>query len=153
MRTLSPQGHADSQELEVPSLLPSKEDRHPDLLQEKGLPRNRAGVQVRSRLEAAFPGAHCSRVHVNTVSISSRKTFFSRERLLLHNVDKKVRQGDECGGSHPRERVSCLISFSATHRLHSKSLSNEENLKLFGKCNNLNGHGTIIKFGDSAWRD
>ncbi|KAF3828733.1 hypothetical protein GH733_004639 [Mirounga leonina] len=26
-----------------------------------------------------------------------------------------------------------------THRLHSKSLSNEENLKLFGKCNNPNG--------------
>uniref|UniRef100_A0A452G1Y0 6-pyruvoyl tetrahydrobiopterin synthase n=1 Tax=Capra hircus TaxID=9925 RepID=A0A452G1Y0_CAPHI len=44
-------------------------------------------------------------------------------------------------GSGPRRRarVSRLVSFSATHRLHSKSLSNEENLKLFGKCNNPNG--------------
>ena len=42
-------------------------------------------------------------------------------------------------------RVSRLVSFSATHRLHSKSLSNEENLKLFGKCNNPNGHGHNYK--------
>lgn len=27
----------------------------------------------------------------------------------------------------------------------SKSLSNEENLKLFGKCNNPNGHGHNYK--------
>nr|KAF6343539.1 6-pyruvoyltetrahydropterin synthase [Pipistrellus kuhlii] len=42
-------------------------------------------------------------------------------------------------------RVSRLVSFSATHRLHCKSLSNEENLKLFGKCNNPNGHGHNYK--------
>ncbi|OWK17820.1 PTS [Cervus elaphus hippelaphus] len=50
-------------------------------------------------------------------------------------------------GSGPRRRarVSRLVSFSATHRLHSKSLSNEENLKLFGKCNNPNGHGHNYK--------
>lgn len=29
--------------------------------------------------------------------------------------------------------------------LVSKSLSNEENLKLFGKCNNPNGHGHNYK--------
>ncbi|XP_047570846.1 6-pyruvoyl tetrahydrobiopterin synthase-like [Lutra lutra] len=48
-------------------------------------------------------------------------------------------------GGHPRARVSRLVSFSATHRLHSKSLSNEENLKLFRKCNNPNGHGHNYK--------
>ena len=32
-------------------------------------------------------------------------------------------------------------TFSASHRLHSDKLSNEENLQLFGKCNNPNGHG------------
>ncbi|KAF3830887.1 hypothetical protein GH733_002125 [Mirounga leonina] len=48
-------------------------------------------------------------------------------------------------GCRPQVRVSRLVSFSATHRLHSKSLSNEENLKLFGKCNNLNGHGHNYK--------
>uniref|UniRef100_A0A4W2C2V9 Uncharacterized protein n=1 Tax=Bos indicus x Bos taurus TaxID=30522 RepID=A0A4W2C2V9_BOBOX len=40
-------------------------------------------------------------------------------------------------------RVSRLISFSTTHHLHSKFLSNEENLKLFGKYNNPNGHGSV----------
>ncbi|XP_058924343.1 6-pyruvoyl tetrahydrobiopterin synthase [Kogia breviceps] len=48
-------------------------------------------------------------------------------------------------GPGRRARVSRLVSFSATHRLHSKSLSNEENLKLFGKCNNPNGHGHNYK--------
>ncbi|CRK94134.1 CLUMA_CG007654, isoform A [Clunio marinus] len=32
-------------------------------------------------------------------------------------------------------------SFSSAHRLHSKSLSDEENRNIFGKCNSLNGHG------------
>ncbi|MEJ9212526.1 6-carboxytetrahydropterin synthase [Bacillus smithii] len=31
--------------------------------------------------------------------------------------------------------------FSTAHRLHSKQLSEEENLALFGKCNNPYGHG------------
>src|SRR5690242_8542682 len=31
--------------------------------------------------------------------------------------------------------------FSASHRLHSESLSDDENQRLFGKCNGLNGHG------------
>lgn len=32
-------------------------------------------------------------------------------------------------------------SFSASHRLHNPKLSTIENKKIFGKCNNLNGHG------------
>ena len=31
--------------------------------------------------------------------------------------------------------------FSASHRLHAPSLSAEENISLFGKCNNPFGHG------------
>ena len=31
--------------------------------------------------------------------------------------------------------------FSAAHRLHTPRLSDEVNQKIFGKCNNLNGHG------------
>ncbi|NXV24995.1 PTPS synthase, partial [Cepphus grylle] len=42
-------------------------------------------------------------------------------------------------------RLSRTVSFSACHRLHSKSLSDEENQKLFGKCNNPNGHGHNYK--------
>ena len=31
--------------------------------------------------------------------------------------------------------------FSASHRLHSKKLSDEENRLIYGKCNSPNGHG------------
>lgn len=31
--------------------------------------------------------------------------------------------------------------FSASHRLHSDTLSDQENLRLFDKCNRPNGHG------------
>ncbi|XP_071974159.1 6-pyruvoyl tetrahydrobiopterin synthase [Engystomops pustulosus] len=44
----------------------------------------------------------------------------------------------------PRPRVIEIarsVSFSACHRLHCNSLSDEENKKIFGKCNNPNGHG------------
>lgn len=33
------------------------------------------------------------------------------------------------------------FEFSAAHRLHCQELSDEENQQLFGKCNNLAGHG------------
>jgi 6-pyruvoyltetrahydropterin/6-carboxytetrahydropterin synthase len=33
------------------------------------------------------------------------------------------------------------IEFSASHRLHSTHLSEEENWRVYGKCNNPNGHG------------
>ncbi|MBY0112139.1 MAG: 6-carboxytetrahydropterin synthase [Phycisphaerales bacterium] len=33
------------------------------------------------------------------------------------------------------------FDFSAAHRLHSPSLSDEENRRLYGKCNNPRGHG------------
>uniref|UniRef100_A0A2R8ML94 6-pyruvoyl tetrahydrobiopterin synthase n=1 Tax=Callithrix jacchus TaxID=9483 RepID=A0A2R8ML94_CALJA len=49
------------------------------------------------------------------------------------------------GGRRPKAQVSRGISFSASHRLHSKFLSEEENLKLFGKCSNPNGHGHNYK--------
>ncbi|OBS83088.1 hypothetical protein A6R68_22926 [Neotoma lepida] len=49
------------------------------------------------------------------------------------------------GGVRRRARLSRLVSFSASHRLHSPSLSDEENLKVFGKCNNPNGHGHNYK--------
>lgn len=33
------------------------------------------------------------------------------------------------------------LEFSASHRLHSEQLSEEENWRVYGKCNNPNGHG------------
>lgn len=37
--------------------------------------------------------------------------------------------------------VTRRYQFAAQHRLHSESLSEEENWRVFGKCNNPNGHG------------
>jgi 6-pyruvoyltetrahydropterin/6-carboxytetrahydropterin synthase len=31
--------------------------------------------------------------------------------------------------------------FSASHRLHSERLTDDENLRVYGKCNNPHGHG------------
>jgi 6-pyruvoyltetrahydropterin/6-carboxytetrahydropterin synthase len=33
------------------------------------------------------------------------------------------------------------FDFAAAHRLHAPALSDEENCRIFGKCNNPNGHG------------
>lgn len=38
-------------------------------------------------------------------------------------------------------RLAKRYPFSASHRLHSSRLSEEENSRLFGKCNNPFGHG------------
>lgn len=37
--------------------------------------------------------------------------------------------------------VSVTLYFEAAHRLHSPSRSDEWNREVFGKCNNLHGHG------------
>ncbi|XP_067860443.1 6-pyruvoyl tetrahydrobiopterin synthase isoform X2 [Heptranchias perlo] len=42
-------------------------------------------------------------------------------------------------------QVTRVESFSAAHHLHSNCLSAEENKKIFGKCNNPNGHGHNYK--------
>jgi 6-pyruvoyltetrahydropterin/6-carboxytetrahydropterin synthase len=38
-------------------------------------------------------------------------------------------------------RVTRRYTFAASHRLHSGELSEEENRRLYGKCNNPHGHG------------
>ena len=38
-------------------------------------------------------------------------------------------------------RVTRRYQFAASHRLHSDSLSEEENYQVYGKCNNPYGHG------------
>ena len=41
----------------------------------------------------------------------------------------------------PMLTVTRTYDFSASHRLHSQALSDEENAEIFGKCNWENGHG------------
>lgn len=42
---------------------------------------------------------------------------------------------------HPAMHYCEQFEFSAAHRLHVEHLSEAENQRLFGKCNNPNGHG------------
>jgi 6-pyruvoyltetrahydropterin/6-carboxytetrahydropterin synthase len=37
--------------------------------------------------------------------------------------------------------VTRRYRWSASHRLHCDAFSQQENVRIFGKCNNLNGHG------------
>lgn len=37
--------------------------------------------------------------------------------------------------------ITKKLDFSASHRLHSPELSDEENREIYGPCNNPNGHG------------
>jgi 6-pyruvoyltetrahydropterin/6-carboxytetrahydropterin synthase len=41
----------------------------------------------------------------------------------------------------PMLRLSQRFEFSASHRLHNPALSDDENRRCFGKCNNPHGHG------------
>lgn len=41
----------------------------------------------------------------------------------------------------PIVRVTRRLHFSAGHRLHNPELSEDENRKIYGQCNNPSGHG------------
>ena len=41
----------------------------------------------------------------------------------------------------PTVRVTRRVHFNAAHRLHNPALSDEENQRLYGVCNNPNWHG------------
>lgn len=45
------------------------------------------------------------------------------------------------GSEVPMVRFSQTFEFAASHRLHNPALPDEENRRLFGKCNNPLGHG------------
>ncbi|NDC47364.1 MAG: 6-carboxytetrahydropterin synthase, partial [Actinobacteria bacterium] len=41
----------------------------------------------------------------------------------------------------PRVAVYRHEHFNAAHRIHNPALSDADNARIYGKCNNLNGHG------------
>lgn len=47
----------------------------------------------------------------------------------------------EKDGSSLLVRLTRIYRFAASHRLHSDRLSEEENRRIYGKCNNPYGHG------------
>jgi 6-pyruvoyltetrahydropterin/6-carboxytetrahydropterin synthase len=58
-------------------------------------------------------------------------------RIVLHGSPGPVVEYE--GGD--RMDVTRIFDFSASHRLHAPKLGDEENRRLFGKCNNPAGHG------------
>lgn len=63
--------------------------------------------------------------------------FLPLDRLRLHERDDffaEVRDDESVF-------LGMRMPFCAAHRLHAKSLSDAENLALYGKCNNPRGHG------------
>ncbi len=58
-------------------------------------------------------------------------------RVRLHERDDFFAEAWQDGGVF----LGMRMPFSAAHRLHVKSASAEENLALYGKCNNPGGHG------------
>ncbi len=53
-------------------------------------------------------------------------------------------------GGGPMIRMTQSFEFSASHRLHCAELSEEENRRMFGKCNNPAGHGHNYRFDVSV---
>lgn len=64
------------------------------------------------------------------------------ENCQLHKI--RLRESDFLYSekeNSPMVRLTRKYHFSTAHRLHSNQLSDEENLDIFGKCNNPYGHG------------
>ena len=59
-------------------------------------------------------------------------------RIQLH--ESRARS-IEYTGDDSMVLVTRSVEFNAAHRLHSIRLSDEENVRIFGKCNNPHGHG------------
>jgi 6-pyruvoyltetrahydropterin/6-carboxytetrahydropterin synthase len=55
----------------------------------------------------------------------------SRAALMSHSPPSTM----------PHVTVTRRLRFNAAHRIHNPELSDEENARLFGKCNNPNWHG------------
>lgn len=75
---------------------------------------------------------------------------YFRERLRelpggVELVDLKLEETPLLYGEWSKETemttLTRVYEFAAAHRLHVPSLSEEENLRLFGKCNHVHGHG------------
>jgi len=61
--------------------------------------------------------------------------------VSLHPTPYLSLEADMSEGSSGMVVIRQQLEFSAAHRLHVPELSDEENRRLFGKCNNPAGHG------------
>jgi 6-pyruvoyltetrahydropterin/6-carboxytetrahydropterin synthase len=74
--------------------------------------------------------------------IAEKAQGFQLSRIrLFEEEDLYVDYEGAQRGDAPEVALTRRYQFSAAHRLHSPALSEEDNRKVFGKCNNPNGHG------------
>ena len=62
-------------------------------------------------------------------------------RVSLHPTPYLSLEAEMSDGASGAVVIRQQLEFSASHRLHVPALSDEENRRLFGKCNNPAGHG------------
>lgn len=81
---------------------------------------------------------------VENIAIEIWNTFESRLKLTNLNRVRIYEETDlfaDYCGERQMVYLTKVYEFSASHRLHSQLLSDEENRDIFGKCNNQHGHG------------
>ncbi|MFA6044397.1 MAG: 6-carboxytetrahydropterin synthase [Phycisphaerales bacterium] len=66
--------------------------------------------------------------------------YYSLEIAVMPSSSSKPDKAENIAASAPA-LVRQRFDFAAAHRLHVAGLSDDENRRLFGKCNNANGHG------------
>lgn len=69
------------------------------------------------------------------------KRIGSAECLGLRLEEQPGMSVEVYGGNPAMIDLTCSTEFAASHRLHSDKLSTAENERIYGKCNNPNGHG------------
>lgn len=62
-------------------------------------------------------------------------------RVSLHPTPYLSLEANMADGANRTALIRQQFEFSASHRLHVTTLSDDENRRLFGKCNNPGGHG------------
>jgi 6-pyruvoyltetrahydropterin/6-carboxytetrahydropterin synthase len=63
------------------------------------------------------------------------------ERLVLRETDELSAELVRKEGAERLMLVTRTYDFSASHRLHSPLMGDEDNARVYGKCNRPNGHG------------
>src|SRR6266403_2150801 len=61
--------------------------------------------------------------------------------VIWRLLQPKIRRGSGAGCVEMKIHLTRRYRFAASHRLHSAQLGEEENKRVYGKCNNPYGHG------------
>ncbi|MFG0276272.1 MAG: 6-pyruvoyl tetrahydropterin synthase family protein [Phycisphaerales bacterium] len=89
---------------------------------------------------AASPGLVLARI-VERLVDALAPLRVARVRWRLTPTYSLEMEGDAMTADPKRVRIRQQFEFAAAHRLHVPSMSDDENRRCFGKCNNPSGHG------------